>query len=582
MYFSKLSKIFSELENVSSRLEKIEILANFIKDIKKESPDIIDEIIYLSQGRVGPFFLNIEFNIGNSLILKSIAEVYKLNINEVELLYEKEGDLGNVFSLLSKNINKSKYVSIQEVFDTLKKLSFTTGKNSTQLKIQILSNLLLRLTENEGRFILRILVGKLRLGFSDKTIIEALAKAVSLDKVSSKISKDKIIQGYYRCSDLGYIGKVLFEKGEDTVEKIKIIPFVPIFPKLVERASSVEDIFSRIKYPLMQPKYDGLRAQIHIKDKKVEIFSRQLENLTEMFPDIVDAALKLNVESLIIDTEAIGYDIDKDIFFPFQETIQRRRKYDVTSLSLKIPIVSFAFDVLYFNGEDLTSFNLSERLKILKKILDKKNQEVIKMSESIVINDQKEGSKYFMKCVNEKLEGIIAKDINTYYKPGTRNFEWIKLKKASVDGLNDTIDCVVLGYYFGYGQRSKFGIGAILVGVYNSKLDRFESIAKIGTGIKDIQWKEIKDILDKNIDKTLRDNVIVDKNILPNVLVEPLLVIEVKADEITKSKSHTAGRDKNGMGYSLRFPRLISIRFDKGPTDITTVKELKHIVRGIK
>jgi len=483
--------------------------------------------------------------------------------------------------LMSKSHTTKTNLTVSDVFEKLSSLVHTTGKDSTATKISILSDLLSDLDGNSARYVVRMVLGKLRLGFSDKTILDALSVTISNDKSSREV----IEKAYYRCSDLGMIASILHDKGIKGIEHISLIPSVPVFAKLVERASSVDEILKRIPTPLFQPKYDGMRGQIHLftdeKGKRhVKIFSRRLEDLTEMFPDICEDILASDIKSVILDSEIIGFNQETNEFFPFQETMQRKRKFNVSDLAAKIPVISFVFDILYLNGKDLTDETLEKRMEILTKFFSDNHFSILRKSESIVMHSKEEAEKYFYTCVENGLEGIIAKDLQTPYSPGTRNFEWIKLKRASVNELNDTIDCIVLGYYHGHGQRAKYGVGALLIGIYNSDEDRFETIAKLGSGIKDDQLGSLRKTLDGMKENSLESNVIVDKKLIPDVIVEPKMVVVVRADEITRSSLHTAGRNKEGIGYALRFPRMIEIREDKAPDEITSLTEIEHITKS--
>lgn len=167
----------------------------------------------------------------------------------------------------------------------------------------------------------------------------------------------------------------------------------------------------------------------------------------------------------------------------------------------------------------------------------------------------------------------MTKKLDAVYQAGARNFNWVKLKRTSSGELQDTVDCVILGYIYGRGKRSSFGAGALLAGVYDDERDEFVTITKIGTGLSDEEWREIRRRCDEiTVDqKPARVNSI----LVPSVWVEPRVVIEVLADEITRSPVHTAGRQNGESGYALRFPRLMRFREDdKQPEQATTVKEI--------
>ena len=331
-----------------------------------------------------------------------------------------------------------------------------------------------------------------------------------------------------------------------------------------------------------QPKYDGFRVQIHKDGDKISMFSRNLENMTHMFPELIAGALKqIEAKTAILDSEALAYNPDSEEFLPFQETTKRRRKHNIEEVAKTLPLKAFVFDILYKDGKSLIDAPLNERLKILKETI--KEDDTLIPAKTQEISDPKILSLMLEDSISKGLEGVVVKKIDSKYIAGGRNFNWVKLKRHSSGELQDTIDCVVLGYVFGKGKRTVFGAGALLVGVYDDKNDEFVTVSKIGTGLTDEEWREIHKRADKiKVDhKPARVNSVIE----PSVWIKPEIVIEILADEITRSPIHTAGAitsgkgqvtsSKNEPGYALRFPRLVSFRTsDKKPEDATTVKEL--------
>jgi DNA ligase-1 len=190
----------------------------------------------------------------------------------------------------------------------------------------------------------------------------------------------------------------------------------------------------------------------------------------------------------------------------------------------------------------------------------------------IVTNKPEELRTYHMQQLGDGLEGVVIKQYASEYQPGRRGFSWVKFKEeeGTSGKLSDTIDCVVMGYYVGQGKRTKFGIGAFLVGVYDDNSETFRTIAKIGTGLSDDQWRDMKARCEVLKAATPSTQYLVTDALTPDVWVRPSLVVEVAADEITKSPNHSAEQ-------ALRFPRLIKIRDDKKPEQATTLQELQRI-----
>ncbi len=574
MEFKVLAQTFSKLEAVTERTAMVQILARLFS---QATPENIDKIVYLLQGRVAAPYTGIEFGIGEKLMIQAMAKAYGVDRERIEKLYKELGDLGLVAEKLAGNKRQMTLfyepLTVEKVYNNFYRLATASGEGSQDLKIRLLVDLLNSASPLEARYVVRIPLGKLRLGVGDATILEALAVA----KVGSKEFKEKLERAYNLCSDLGYVARVLFERGKEAIEQFKIVVGIPIRPALAQRAQSAEEIINRLGRCAAEAKYDGFRCQIHKKGDRVWIFSRRLENMTGMFPELIEGTLKqIKGEEVIFEGEAIGYDENTGQFFPFQLTIQRKRKYGIEKAAEAIPLKLFAFDLIYLDGEDYTVKPYQERRRKLEEIVGE--GEVIDLAERKIVETVDELEHFFEYCVERGLEGIIAKDLNAPYIAGARKWAWIKLKRSYRGELSDTIDAVIVGYFKGRGHRAKFGLGAILVAVYDKKNDVFKTIAKVGTGFTEEQLKEMKRILDEI--KVDHKPARVIANIEPDVWVEPKYVVTIAADEITRSPYHTCAWDGE-RGLALRFPRIVGwIRSDKGPEDATTEEEVIQMFKS--
>ncbi|HEX7589214.1 MAG TPA: ATP-dependent DNA ligase, partial [Anaerolineae bacterium] len=409
---------------------------------------------------------------------------------------------------------------------------------------------------------------RLRLGIGDPTVMEGL----SWSKAGDKSLRPQIERAYNVCSDLGEVARIFKAEGVDALAKIHVQVGNPVRMALAERAKSAEDIVTRLGKCAIESKFDGFRCQVHKKNGQVRIFSRNLEETTEMFTDIAEGIrTQLQAKTAILEGEALSYDPETGEFHPFQVTMQRKRKYDLESMTVKFPLRLVAFDLLYVDGKDFTGQPYSARHDKLADIIAP--GERIQVAQHLVTQDAKEIEKYFMEAITGGLEGIMAKRLDSKYQAGARNFNWIKLKRSYQGHLSDTIDGVVVGYLRGRGMRARFGIGALLIAVYDAKQDKFATIAKIGTGFSDEEWPKMRALLDKT--KVDHKPARVDAVMEPDVWVEPKYVNEMQADEITRSPIHTAGKNGDEPGFALRFPRVVGfIRADKKPEDATTVKEI--------
>lgn len=565
MKFLRLTEYFERLEATTKRLEMFDIMAELFNEA---SSGDIDKIIYLSQGQLLPPFHGLEIGMSEKLLIRALSDAANTPTKKIEDLFKRSGDLGKTAEDLIKG--KGENLAVKKVYEELANIARTSGSGSVEKKIGLLSSLLRGVSSKEAKYISRFVIGRLRLGIGDPTVMEALALAHGDRRMRPKLER-----AYNLCSDLGLVAKTLLEKGIEGVNKFHVMVGYPIRMALCERLPSSEDIIEKMGQAAIEAKYDGFRVQIHKDGNHIEMFSRNLERTTHMFPEIKDAVLRhINADTAIIEGEALAYNESTGELFPFQVTIQRKRKHGIEELAKECPLKYFAFDLLYVDGEDYTPKPFKERRERLEKII-KKNP-LIEPSELFITDKHEEITKYFEDAVERGLEGVVAKRLEAPYSAGSRNFNWIKLKRSYKGELADTIDVCIVGYFRGKGARTKFGVGALLGAVYEPKSDTFKTVTKIGSGFKEEEFMELKKVLDEI--SMSHKHPRVDSVMEADVWVEPRYVVTVTADEITRSPSHTAGRDKNGVGYALRFPRAVGfLREDKNPEDANTVKEITEM-----
>ncbi|MBI5049880.1 MAG: ATP-dependent DNA ligase [Nitrospirae bacterium] len=565
MKFSRLTEYFEELDATTKRLEMFDILSRLFRESSSKD---IDKIIYLCQGQLLPAFKGIEIGMSEKLLIKALSEAASVPTKKVEETFKKTGDLGETAEGLLKEGGEG--LAIEKAYNELMDIAYTAGTGSVEKKISLLSNLLKGTSSKEGKYIARFVLGRLRLGIGDPTVLEALA----LSKGDRGL-RPGLERAYNLCSDLGLIAKTFLAKGMEGVRKFHVQVGYPIRMALCERLPSSEDIISKIGKAAIEAKYDGLRIQIHKDKHNIEMFSRNLERTTHMFPEIKEAVTShLQAKKAILEGEALAYNEATGELFPFQITIQRKRKHGIEELAKEYPLKFFAFELLYADDEDYTERPYIERRKKLESIIRK--NPVIEPAEMFVTDNPQNIYEYFEKAVERGLEGVVAKRLDAPYSAGARSFNWIKLKRSYRGELADTIDVCIVGYFRGKGARARFGVGALLGAVYDEKTDAFKTVSKVGSGFTEDELAELKKILDK-VALTHR-HPRVDSAMEPDIWLEPKYVITVTADEITRSPSHTAGRDKEGVGYALRFPRAVGfLRGDKKPEDANTVKEIIEI-----
>lgn len=563
MLFKELAEIFEQIEKTSERLVMSALIAQIYKSAE---PTEAKKITYLLQGILAPPYENIELGMGEKFAEQAIAQSTGYLKKEIEKEYKKLGDLGLVVQFFlgrkKQSVLSTKNMNVSYVYDALIKIAKTSGIRSQSMKIKLLSELLNNSSPVEGKSILRFVVGQMRLGVGDSTILDGL----SIAKTGDKQLREELERAYNLCSDLGLVAEIFINSPEKTKDfKIKI--FKPLRPALAERLSTPEEIVKKIGKCSIEYKFDGFRMQIHKKNNIVEVFSRKLEKITHMFPEIVETTKKLKAEEIIFEGEALAYNKKKNYFYSFQETMHRRRKHGIKDSVKEYPLLLYVFDLIYLDGKDFTQKPYKERRKNIEKIFPFGQ---LKVAKKRITKKPEQIRKIFEESIKHGLEGIMAKDLNAPYVAGARKFAWIKMKK-SYGKIVDTIDAVIVGYYFGKGARVEFEFGGLLVAVYNTEQEKFETIAKVGSGYSEEEMKDLEKMLSKI--KTLKPPFNLNWKLAPDFWVVPKYVVEIAFDDITLSSIHTCGMI-NERGYALRFPRMVKLRMDKSQNESTTVQEI--------
>jgi len=577
MKFNRLAQYWQKIDKTSSRLEMTAILARLFKESSGEE---IDQIVYLSLGRLRPKYEGVEFSLAEKMMVRVIARAYNRPVDEVTKAFKQKGDLGDLIPDRKSNGN----IAVVDVYQRLMAIAVDSGQGSQERKVNQMAGLLKDLDGLSAKYLVRIPINNLRLGFSEMTVLDGLSWMSAGDKSLRPVLE----KAFNVCADIGLVAKEFKNKGIQRIRKIRPQVGVPIRPQKSERLPSAEKIVEKLVRFAVEGKWDGLRVQIHIDKSKriqekenslfgeekykslVRIFSRNLDNMTAMFPEIIAAVSKLPIESVILDGEAVGFDPKTGKLLPFQETVQRKRKYGVAGKAKELPLKVFVYDILYLNGKNLIGLPFIKRRQELEKVIPKK-VDGLELAEQEIVEDEKKLRELREKYIHLGLEGVMCKKLDTAYQAGARNFNWVKFKKVTQGELADTIDAVVMGYYVGRGKRTGFGLGAFLVGLPDKK-GNIGSIAKIGTGLSDEQWRELKVRGAKYEVRSKPEEYLVDKNLLPDVWMKPRMVVEIMADEITKSPIHA-------FALALRFPRLVRFRDDKKIDEATSKKELERLFK---
>lgn len=557
MKFIELASYLERLEKTSSRLEITGILAELFK--KSEASEI-DKIVYLSLGILAPNYESVILNLAERMMINVLAQAYDEDPQKIKSLFKNSGDLGNVDQELAKGGGSG--ISVSEVYDALISVAKDSGAGSAERKVSGMAKLLERLDPTSVRFVARIPVGRLRLGFSEKTVMDALRLA-SLDQ-GNDLAEKEIEDAYNIRPDIGYIAR-LVKTGN--IKKAAPELGVPVVPMLAQRLNSTSEMIKKMGEVSVEPKFDGLRIFIHFrKPDFIRIFTRNMNSIDAgTFPELDSIGKYIKAKEIILDTEAVGIDEKREMFLDFQKTITRRRKHDVAKSASEIPLQFQVFDMLLIDGRNLINEPYVKRRELLEKAVV--NGGLFRVDENTITKDPEIIKNLHQKYLKMGLEGVVVKRANGFYVSGRTGWNWVKMKEeeGKTGKLADTIDCVVMGYTRGRGKRSGFGVGQFLAGIRDG--DIIKTITKVGTGLTDEQFKELNLRLKKLSTLKKPKEYEVHKDLTPDFWVTPDLIVELAADEITKSPKHSAG-------LALRFPRLIRFRDDKNISGVTTKKEV--------
>ncbi|KIY52715.1 ATP-dependent DNA ligase [Fistulina hepatica ATCC 64428] len=615
--YAALTKTFSLVEATTKRLEKIALLTAFfllvIRRSKTDDDQGLLQAVYLCINRASliaglcricPDYVGVELGIGESLLIKAIAESTGRSLAVIKADLKKEGDLGLV-AMNSKNsqgtLFKPKALTLPFVFANLKEIALSTGNSSQAKKVSIITKLLAACQDFEAKFIIRSVEGKLRIGNADRSVLVAVAHAAVLaeyERNHSKWSNEKlavkleegaeILKSVY--SELPSYDEVipaLLKYGIFGLqEHCRLTPGVPLKPMLAKPTKAIGEVLDRFenKRFTCEYKYDGERAQVHfLENGKICVFSRNSEDMSKKYPDLVEQiplCMKEGVKSFVLDSEAVAIDRDTLKLMPFQELSKRKRK-DVKLDDIKIKVCLHVFDLLYLNGEPLLHKTLSERRQLLQENFNVVPGE-FHMAKSSDNETTEEIQAFLEESIKDGCEGLMVKMLESdasYYEPSRRTVNWLKLKKDYLAGIGDSLDLVVVGAFYGKGKRTNV-YGAFLLACYDPDIEEYHTICKIGTGFSEEILQSHYNVL-KPLETTSPRGDVKHGGPKPDIWFEPKVVWEVLAADLSLSPIYTAAMGLAGnKGISLRFPRFIRIRDDKDPDDATGPEQIADMYKS--
>jgi len=606
-----IARTLEAIEATTKRLEIINLFSSLLRSVIATNPASLLHVIYLCTNQLGPTYAGIELGIGESLLIKAIASATGRTPAGVKKDFEKKGDLGTVAKESRSNqktMFKPTPLTIDHVFRTFSQIASEKGNSSMNIKVDKIKGLLVACQEAEAVYIIRSLIGKLRIGLAQQNVLTAIAHAftltdarnpttdlavsMSIEALQERLNKSEdILKQIY--SELPTYEAILPALLKDTIDNLReycsLTPGIPLKPMLAHPSNGVSEIFQRFENKpfTCEFKYDGERAQIHkLLDGTIKIYSRNSEDHTPKFPDIIDflpTCIKEGTQDFVIDCEAVAFDREQNKILPFQ-VLSTRAKKSVKIEEIKISVCLFAFDILYLNGKSLLSQSLGVRRQALYSIIEEKPG-LVQFATHVESENTEDIEQFLQEAVEKQCEGLMVKTVDerSSYEPSRRSHRWLKLKKDYIQGMGDTIDLVVIGGYSGKGKRT--GVyGGFLLACYDPENEEFQSICKIGTGFSDADLIAHSEFFKKHEKAVAPSYYSLPSNNkdFPDVYFEPVQVWEVKAADLSISPSYRAaiGIVDPEKGISLRFPRFMRIRDDKTPENATDSNQIADMYKA--
>src|SRR3989338_11344887 len=472
MEYSKLVDIYEQLNKTTKRLEKTHIISEFLKEA---NIDDMGHVMLLLEGRVFPNYDAREIGVAARLMLKSLSTATGVSSDKIENEWKKQGDLGLVAEVLVKTKKQatlhSSKLTVKKVFDNIRKLAELEGEGTVERKTQLIAELLTSAKPVESKYIVKTILGEMRIGVGQGAMRDAIAWAFFGDKIGVKYTKeandmevedrevynkymDAVQQAYDVTNEFALVAKAAKLKGLDGLENMGMKVGIPIQVMLALKVDTIEEAFETVGKPAaIEFKYDGFRIQAH-KDEKgnIKLFTRRLEDVTKQFPDVVEF-VKKNVKgkSFIIDSEAVGYSRKTGKYLPFQSISQRiKRKYDIDKMSSDFPVELNVFDIINHEGKSMLNEPFEKRRALLEKIIRQEQKKIV-LSKSKIVSEKKDVEKFFREAVNAGNEGLMFKALDAPYKPGARVGYMIKFKS-----MMETLDLAIVGAEWGQGKMSKW------------------------------------------------------------------------------------------------------------------------------
>jgi len=524
--FSKMVEVYERLAVLRGKKGKETELAKFF-----QNPDLSLE----TKARFALGALTEEsLKIGPGLIERSISLASGASISDVRKLLIDYGEHGEVAYLLKRPRNSE--LTVEELSEAIKLLPKLKRIREREL---LISSLLRASTPTEAKYIVRLLLGDLKLGYYARTVIRAAARAYGVPP--ELIENASAILGLTE-------GVTLASEGMLKLSEVKMRPGQFIKPQLAHLYEP-----DKVAYPIRaEYKLDGSRLQIHKWGTQIWLYSRRGVEKSQTLPEIVKITEKLNAQSCIVDSEVIAID-DIGNPLPFQTLLERTVPRELTPEELeerkgKVKVTIRAFDILFLNGQKLVDLPLSLRRRYLFEVVPSEY-----IVEGVDCENEVELMRFYEEALKKKYEGIVVKNLNSTYEIGQRTYTWLKLKPE-----RDTIECTIVKALYGKGKRAGL-YSSFLLAVRDPSEKRLYTIGKV-SNLPDETMDALRTIIEET--KTSEDD--------DGVFIKPSLVAEVTYQEIQETNEYTSG-------FALRVPKIVRIRTDKTIDEIDSVEKLRKL-----
>ena len=548
--------ICEKIQSSTSKNTKVNILSEYLTKLSSESLPIATRFF---GGRIFPKGSALSLNLGFTTIMNTLCEIAEVTASDIQQIYLKYGDLGKLaeYAITKKHTvplfqqpEGQSLLTLPYIFSTLKKIADIEGAGSNKDKKKNFAGLLISCSPTEGKYLIKIINGEMRIGLVEGLVELAIAKAFNYQ--TKDVREAMLVSG-----DIGHVSLLAKNRMLNTAE---VRPLQPLSFMLADVMFTVAEVISYYDKALIcEYKYDGIRVQLHKFRDEIKMFSRKLDDITSAFPELAEAAKNVSLSSssfrnsdFILDGEIMAFRNSKPLHFQELQKRLRRKKFTEKFTEI-VPVVYIVFDILYLGGEQLIKHPLTKRKEILSRIEFKKP---LLNSTYTITNSIRNIVELFNQSKDTGHEGLVVKDPSSQYQPGKRGRYWIKLKKEL-----DTIDAVIVIGEYGHGKRA--GVLSDYTFAVRDPSDSGNSLKVIGKAYSGLTDKEIDEM-------TIKLRLSAIRNEGYRLIVRPEIVLEIAFDNIQLSNRHNSG-------FSLRFPRIKSIRTDKDLADIDTLQKVRQI-----